>query len=123
MLSKIISFFKKAPIPALNEWYEVSWDNEFVYRNVSPPDRGPWSDKFRWDEIIRVCFQAGDFMSSDEVYFFTNKRKESYLIPTEAKNGSELWGEVLERKLFDAELAIEAMMSTSGLICWPNEDT
>jgi hypothetical protein len=59
---------------------------------------------------------------SDGIYVFTRERPESYVIPTEARGGGELWSEILRRKLFDATLAIEAASSTGGLYCWPSEE-
>jgi len=58
-------------------------------------------------------------MYSDEIYVFTTQRPESYLIPTEAKGGSELWSEIIRRGLFGPELAIKAASSVEGLFCCP----
>jgi len=105
---------------ALSDWYNVSFDDKYVYRDVKPPGRDGWEDKFEWKDVIRVCFQAGDLYSSDEMYIFVKDREESYLIPTEANGGSELWGEIIERELFDAKLAIEvATDADGGFYCWP----
>ena len=107
---------------SIETWYHVSFDDEFIYRNVNPPDRQGWSDKLRWEDIIRICYQPGDFLEPDELYIFTNEREESYLIPLEAEGVSELWGEIIERNLFDAKLAIELASKSEGLYCWPEED-
>jgi hypothetical protein len=102
----------------LENWFEVSWDDRFIYRNVSPPGNEPWSDKFCWEDLIRVCFEATDYLHSDDIYFFTSKRSESYVVPTGAKGASALWGAVIEKGFFDAELAIEAATAESGIFCW-----
>ena len=75
-----------------------------------------------WSRIIRICFLAGDHIKFDEVYIFTNERPESYVIPMDSFGGLQLWNEIIERGLFDAELAIKAASSTSDeLFCWPSE--
>ncbi|KKK73365.1 hypothetical protein LCGC14_2894570, partial [marine sediment metagenome] len=51
---------------------------------------------------IRICFQTGDLYSSDELYIFIKDKKESFLIPMDAKGTLELWGEIIDRELFDA---------------------
>ena len=106
----------------LSDWYNASFDERCVYRDVRPPGQDPWKDQFEWKDIIRICFQAGDLFSSDELYIFTNKREESYLIPIDASGGLELWNEIIERELFSAALAIKTASDTGGgLYCWPEE--
>ena len=107
---------------SLDTWYHVSFDEEFVYRNVDPPGQDGWNDKLQWRDIIRICYHPGDFLEPDELYIFTNEREESYLIPLEADGAQELWGEILERHLFDAKLAIKIMSMSGGVYCWPEED-
>ena len=104
----------------LSEWYNLSFDDISVYRDVRHPGGEAWKDHFEWKDIIRICFQTGDLYSSDELYIFVTDRKESYLIPMEADGGLELWGEIIDYGLFDAELAIKiATVSEQGLYCWP----
>jgi hypothetical protein len=69
-----------------------------------------------------VCFKAEGLGVSDGIYVLTSARPESYAIPIEARGGAELWDEILRRKLFDAELAIETASATSGVFCWPPDD-
>ena len=107
---------------SLETWYHVSFDKDYIYRNVEPPEREKWTDYLQWEDIIRICYHPGDFLETDELYIFTKEREESYLIPLEADGAQELWGEILERKLFDAELAIKIMTKSDGLYCWPKED-
>jgi hypothetical protein len=103
-------------------WYHVSFNETTVFLDVSPPGSEGWKDQFQWKDVIRVCFQLGDLWVSDEIYIFTNKRPESYVIPTEAEGGPEFWGEIIRRDLFDAELAIEIASATEGIYCWPLDD-
>ena len=101
----------------LSTWYHVSFDEEWVYLDISGE-----KTRFRFDEITRVCYQLWSFMMTDELYIFTRTRKESYLIPVEAAGGAELWGEIIDRGLFDAQLAIDIMSKDIGLYCWPPEE-
>ena len=103
----------------LDEWYAVEFDAEEVRLSASPPNMTAWQQSFRWDEVVRVCFQSQDFLLSDELYIFTSQRPESYLIPLEASGAAELWGEIIHRGLFDARLAIQAAQSHDELFCWP----
>jgi hypothetical protein len=105
--------------PSLAEWFRVRFDDSVINLEVSPPNRPPWQAEISWGRIIRVCFKSGNWDTSDEVYIFTDERPESYLIPTEAGGGDALWDEIIRRKLFDAEMSIEAATSTDKLFCWP----
>ena len=124
MLKRLVSWFKaREESKKLENWFSVTWDDEYIYRDVAPPGKAAWSDKFKWHDIERICFQATDYMYPDDIYFFTTERPESYVVPTEAKGGSELWAMVIEKRLFDAELAIKAVTSSKGLFCWPEPDS
>jgi len=123
MLIKIKNWFKEREERLkLENWYFVRYDKEYIYRKVEAPGKEPWSDSFKWDDIIRICFNATYCLCPDEYLFFTSERPESYLIPSEANGAFELWNAVLEKELFDSELAIKAATSVNGLFCWPRED-
>jgi|GEM_PF-1036359 len=120
MFKRIANGFKiRKESRKLENWFSVTWDEEYIYRNVSPPGKDPWSDNFKWADIESICFEATDYMYSDDLYFFTTERPEGLVIPTEASGGSELWKLVIEKNLFDAELAIQAVTSREGFFCWP----
>jgi len=106
----------------LSHWFRVRFDEQGVYRNVAPPDKAPWSDQFAWSDVVRVCFEARDFLESDSLYIFVRHRPESYAIPMEAEGGQALLDELIRRKLFDAELAIRAATTPEGLFCWPERE-
>jgi Cysteine-rich CPCC len=110
---------KKPQFSAVSEWFQVRFDDARISLQVNPPQREPWVAAISWERIVRVCFKAGDWDDSDVIYIFTDERPESYLIPSEADVGGALWNEILRRKLFDAEIAIEAMSSTNKLFCCP----
>jgi len=112
---------RSASTKKLEEWFVVSHDEVGVRLDVSPPGRQPWQDSFSWSSVQRVCFKCEGLEASDGIYIFTSQRPESYVIPTEALGGSEIWNEILRRGLFDPELAIRAAASVEGLFCWPGQ--
>ena len=118
-LSRMLAFLARGRPKPLHEWFFVTFDEQAVHVRAHPPGKPSWSQSFRWESVVRICFKAEDLFVSDGIYVFTNERPESYVIPTEAQGGGELWSEILRRKLFDAALAIEAARSTGGLYCWP----
>ena len=104
----------------IEEWFHITFDVDSIHIHIDIPEREEVRESFSWSEIIRVCFKTGDFMSPDEIYIFIKSRPESYLIPTEADGGSSLWGEIIDRGFFDAELGIKAATSPADeLFCWP----
>jgi hypothetical protein len=105
--------------PPLAGWFRVRFDDSVIGLDVSPPQRESWEAQIEWQRIIRVCFKAGDLYEQDEIYIFTNERPESYLIPIEADGAGDLWNEIIRRKLFDAEMSIEATSSVNKLFCCP----
>jgi hypothetical protein len=119
VFSRVRAFLARSRPKPLNEWFFVTFNDEGVHMQAEPPGKPAWSQEFAWNTVVRVCFKAEGMFVSDAIYLFTTDRPESYVIPTEAHGGGELWSEVLRRKLFDATLAIEAASSTGGLYCWP----
>jgi len=106
----------------LSEWYVVSFDSARVYRRASPPGAATWDDSFAWADVVRVCYEPSDFLTSDTFYIFVKDRPESFAIPSEAKGATELWGEIIHRGLFDAETSIKISSGQLGLSCWPPID-
>jgi hypothetical protein len=103
----------------LSNWYHVRFDADGVTRDVHPGGKEPWTDFVPWDKIVRICFKtAEDFEESDELYIFAD-RPESYLIPMEADGALELWKKIIDKGLFDAQLAIELASTSGKLACWP----
>lgn len=107
----------------LSDWLHVKFDENRVHMKADPRDRPGWEQSFDWKSIIRICFENGDWMSSDTIYVFTDAREESYVIPTQADGGAEFWSEVIRRKLFDTELAIEMATQSEGFACFPPEES
>ncbi len=104
---------------ALSNWFRVKFDETMIYLNVNPPSHGGWQAKISWNKIIRVCFKPGDFLESDEIYIFIEKRPESYVIPIEADGGLDVWNELISRGFFDVELSIKIASANEGIYCWP----
>ena len=119
MLNRIFSFLNRARPKPVSEWFSVTFDETAVRMHVEPPGKEPWDQEFHWDAIIRICFKSEDLWVSDGIYVFTRDRPESYVIPTEATGGLELWSEILRRNLYDPQLAIDVATSTGDLRCWP----
>ncbi len=105
----------------LEDWYQITFDDKNIYLDVHPAKKEGWTAQIQWADIIRVCFKPGDYISSDEIYIFTNQRPESYLIPTEASGGFELLMEIIRKGLFDAEMAIKAASAIDNILCCPEE--
>jgi len=106
---------------SLEDWFQVTFDDTMISLDAQPSDVEGWSAQILWNDIIRVCFKPGDYISTDEIYIFTNQRPDSYLIPVEASGGFEVWMEIIRRGLFDADLAIKAASTIEEVLCWPKE--
>jgi hypothetical protein len=106
---------------SIDTWYQVRFDNEGVYRSAQPPEGEPWNDFLAWADIVRVCLEVEDFVETEGLYLFSRRRPESYAIPMQADGGPELLQALIERGLFDAQLAIDAAAAEAGLFCWPAE--
>lgn len=103
-------------------WFVVTTDDRCFSLSVRPPGRPSWQAVIPWDSVVRVCFKAEDFLVSDALFVFTSLRPESWVIPTEANGGLPFLNELIRRRLFDAELAIQAATAHEGLFCWPPPD-
>ena len=107
----------------LSEWFHVRFDEQGIYWQVEPPGEPSWTEQVAWDHIECVCFKATDIFESDEILLFTGIRPEGHVIPTEADGGETILPELIDRKLYDAELAILAAGLTEGMLCHPDFKT
>ena len=121
LFKKIIKSFQRTK--KLSEWFHVRFDEHGIYWQVEPPGKQSWTDQVGWDHIECICFKATDIFESDEILLFTDIRPESYVIPTEADGGETILSELIDRKLYDAELAILAAGLTEGMLCHPDFKT
>jgi hypothetical protein len=106
--------------PSLRDWFHVQLsDHGIKVRKLLPPQIQQ-EYEIEWKSLIRVVLKtAEDFLDNDELYLFTDERPESFVIPMEADGALELMNQLIDRKLFDAELAIQAASSAGGLFVWP----
>jgi hypothetical protein len=104
---------------SLDTWYQVRFDQAGIYRSAQPPGGEAWSDFLAWGDIVRVCLEVEAFVETEALYLFSRHRPESYAIPMQANGGPELLQALIERGLFDAQLAIVAASAPDGLFCWP----
>ncbi|TXT54093.1 MAG: hypothetical protein BAJATHORv1_90042 [Candidatus Thorarchaeota archaeon] len=105
---------------SLSDWFIVECDDEKILVKIIEPGT-PSKTEILWKEIIRVCYKTGCFLESDEIFIFVKHRLESYLIPTEAFGAIDLWGEIIERGLFEAKHAVRAVMAEDNTVtCWPS---
>ncbi len=107
----------------VSEWFRVEFDQDVVRLSAEPVAHEPWSRQFRWADVERICFKVEDMTISDGIYVFTKRNAQSFAIPIEARGGQELWEEILNRGLFDVDLATEAASSNEGIFCWPPTPT
>ena len=108
---------------AIDTWFHVKFDEEFIDIHLHPPGGEEQRGRIGWDSIVRVCFRPADFLGSDEILIFVEGKEESYLIPVEADGGFELWDQIIDREIFDAELAIKlATSSDEEFHCWPSSE-
>ncbi|EER47066.1 hypothetical protein AM305_09301 [Actinobacillus minor NM305] len=65
--------------------------------------------------------QDGGLEQSDCLYVWITGQENSFVLPTEAKGGSEFFVELNRRGLFPDELMKQASFSTDGgLYCYPS---
>ena len=117
-IKKLLGFFSRGS-GDISQWYVVNFDETEIVRDVSPPGRAGFKDQLEWSAIERIVFEATEPIVSDVLYLFSKHRPESYEIPMDATGADKLWYEILDRKLFDEDLAIEAAFSKGGLFVWP----
>ncbi len=102
--------------------FSVTWDDEFVRIESTPPKRYTVIEKFKWLDIEKICMEAKSKKLSDEIYFFTADRLEAYIVPVEATGGRKLLEMLIIKKLYDANLAKNAIASVEGLYWWPSSN-
>jgi hypothetical protein len=66
---------------ALNEWYQVRFDERGIDRVAEPPGQAPWSDHLNWDDIFRVCVENdGVFNIENLIYNYPITCREARLV-------------------------------------------
>lgn len=102
------------------DWYRVECDDEGFSLAVNPPGQEGWTARIRWDAVERICYEVGEFLTSDTYYVFVKGRENSYPVATEAVGGADLAGKFAKHGLFPVETLLEAMAAGEGAItCFP----
>jgi hypothetical protein len=104
-------------------YFCVTWDDVYVCIESKLPNRIALTESFKWQDIEKICLEAKSKKYSDEIYFFTSDRLEAYIVPVEANGGHRLLEMLIVKKLFDAQLAKNAISSAEGLFWWPNTNS
>jgi len=124
MIRRVIQESKAlAPWATLVDRLSVTFDDHSIQIYADLPQGELWSHKFQWNDVVRVCFVAEGVNASDGIYVFTRERSVPYPIPTEASGGPQIWGEIIRRNLFPAELAIGMVTTEGKLFVWPPHET
>ena len=62
-------------VETMHEWYRIDYDDRGFTMDVRPPHRkeGPWTADVAWEDVTRICFQAGHPPLSRTTSTFTSK--------------------------------------------------
>ena len=99
-------------------WFSCHLTDEGVQLSVQEPNNKPWDVSFMWNEISKVCFKAADLYSVDVLRIYLQDDRH-YDIPLEAEGGYALWEKLIEKGLFDEEVAAELRFAENEIRCWP----
>jgi hypothetical protein len=118
------TWWKSRQPKKLNDLLEVEFDTlEVRVRTLSPEFDPGWNQTFLWDNVTRVCFKDEGLWSSDSVFITLCNPEHVAHVLTEAKGGSEFFGELCNRGLFPEDVWRKAIGDTSGgTHCWPPFD-
>lgn len=103
----------------VHDWFDVRFDEYSVYLFVHPPYEAACEHNLAWEQITRVCFKAGRWPASGDVYLSTSEKPDGYLIPIDANGGKALWSEIRARGLLSNTLVHEATGAPEELFCSP----
>ncbi|RMG24233.1 MAG: hypothetical protein D6732_23930 [Methanobacteriota archaeon] len=99
-------------------WFCCSLAEDGVHLSVNRPDNDHWDASFSWKQITKVCFKATDIYSVDVIRIYLDDGTH-YDIPLEAEGGYNLWEQLIDRGLFDSELAAQLRFAENEIRCWP----
>ncbi len=101
------------------EWFVVHFDEHTIHLFVHPPNEAAWEQHLAWEQITRICFRAGRWPTSGELFLSTSKTPDGYLVPIDADGGTALWSEIRGRGLFSNAIAEQAAGVPDELFCSP----
>jgi hypothetical protein len=103
----------------LKDLLTVEYDDEEVRVRVIDRLDLHFNQTFRWNDVLRVCFQDGGMYASDILFIELRGREKPVIILTEANCGAFI-GELCDRGLFPEKVWRRAFGETSGgQHCWP----
>lgn len=106
----------------LKDLLTVEYDEQEVRVRVIDRLDLHFNQTFRWNDVVRVCFQDGGMDSSDILFIELRGRGKPALVLTEANGGDAFFGELCDRGLFPEKVWRRAIGETSGgRHCWPPE--
>lgn len=105
----------------IHEWFVVRFDEYAIHLFVHPPNEAAWEQHIAWEQIARICFRAGRWPASGDMFLCTNQKPDGYLIPIGADGGNTLWSEIRVRGLFSNAMADEVAETLEELFCSPRQ--
>jgi hypothetical protein len=108
----------KDALTAIHEWF-VRFDEHAIHLVVHSPNQAAWEQQIAWEQITRICFRAGRWPTSGDMFLSTSEKPDGYLIPVDADGGKALWSEIRVRGLFSSAMAHEAVGVLDELFCSP----
>jgi ankyrin repeat protein len=108
----------KDAFTAIHEWF-VRFDEHAIHLVVHSPNQAAWEQQIAWEQITRICFRAGRWSTSGDMFLSTSEKPDGYLIPVDADGGKALWSEIRVRGLFSNAMAYEAVGAPDELFCSP----
>ena len=104
----------------LKDLLTVEYDEQDVRVRVIDRLDLHFNQTFRWNDVVRVCFQDGGMSSSDILFIELRGRERPAIVLTEANGGEVFFGELCDRGLFPEKVWRRATGETSGgTHCWP----
>ena len=100
-------------------WCVVRFDQQAIHLLAHPPDTAAWEAQIAWAEITRVCFRAGRWPSSGDVFLSTSTTPDGYHIPLDADGSKAVWSAIRARGLFSSALVAQATGARDALLCSP----
>ncbi len=98
-------------------FFQCSWTDKGIVLTQS--NAGKETIEIPWKDITKICFEATDIYSTDNMHIYFNNSKEKVVIPLDSEGGHALWDEIVIRKLFDEIKANELRFAEDRTICHP----
>jgi len=104
----------------LKDLLTVEYDEQEVRVRVIDRLDLHFNQTFRWNDVVRVCFQDGGMYGSDILFIELRGRAKPAIVLTEANGGNAFFGALCDRGIFPEKVWRRALGETSGgQHCWP----